>query len=299
MDYVEIIDKIHKLHESGIPLQDACNTFGWTKYKYYNQRQTTGHKPPRVKRNINSKVELRWFKDINNQTKAYYLGLIASDGCIHRPNSNRSSDVLTIKLKESDRFLVDKLCSIVTPDRAVKIISNNSSLGKTCENSAYWSVNSNELVSDLLSHGINFNKSKNGLSFPTSLSKDLYRHYIRGFFDGNGYISYTPREKSQSNRLSKTLAIICTDLSFLNQISDILPVTPIISDITKKDRQINLYRLYFTKIESIVLMYYYLYSEASIYLERKFKTYSELISILGNPVLTNTLKSISNVESSG
>ncbi len=74
---------------------------------------------------------------------------------------------------------------------------------------------SDKLVNDIEKHGIVERKTFK-LKFPfESMTKDLYSHYIRGYFDGDGSVFYTKSRDKENEVLCVSL---CGTYEFLNEI---------------------------------------------------------------------------------
>ena len=108
-----------------------------------------------------------------------------------------------------------------------------------------------------------------------NLPKHLYRHFIRGYFDGDGTV-FMDRKWLRSN--------ICSiSENFLIELQGLLNDENIENRINVEIRKnkkykvpqgvsencMNMYRLYVSKQEALKKFYHYLYDDATIYLERK------------------------------
>ena len=111
---------------------------------------------------------------VDTPEKAYLLGLFYSDGCIHHSNSYVSS----IVLHEDDLYLLQELKRLFPFFIISKMKSKAYAL--RCTRKA--------LFSDLINHGMYQRKStdnKELLTIP-KLNPNLFSHFIRGYFDGDG-----------------------------------------------------------------------------------------------------------------
>lgn len=129
-------------------------------------------------------INTDFFKEINTEEKAYWLGFIYADGHLCPPAFRRGA-ALTFNQKREDSAHLQKLASIF--GRHVK---NKSS---KCGNKEYPSVRldicSNEVYHDILSIGIPQKKTlNNDVTVFDNISKELKYHFIRGVFDGDGSI---------------------------------------------------------------------------------------------------------------
>jgi hypothetical protein len=115
-----------------------------------------------------------YFDEIGDERRAYWLGFITADGCVHR---SKGRDILTVELKESDAGHLHMLCQDLGSDRPVLF-------GRGCARVMFNSVG---LVAALGRHGVAPRKS--GIVRPWNGPEDLMPHYWRGLLDGDGCIS--------------------------------------------------------------------------------------------------------------
>ncbi len=148
------------------------------------------------------KTDTRYFQTIDCEAKAYFLGLLYADGHISKRGSSVSItqevghiDILeelskavyygVIELRHFTGEYKDKDTGIIHPSGNYVI----------CD------INSKEMNADLTALGCTAKKSHT-ITFPTFLREDLYRHFIRGFVDGDGCISIT--ESCKTGRVDIT-----------------------------------------------------------------------------------------------
>jgi Homeodomain-like domain len=149
-----------------------------------NWRQRYGIEPSSVPRQRSTQYSLNrsFFRTIDTSNKAYILGFIAADGSIHRNGKS-----LDIALMESD---IAHLYAIREAMEGTMQIHT-----KTCH-SGYQGGHSLarlhlcgvEMIRDLASLGITSKKTAR-LHFPV-LPTALESHFIRGLYDGDGYIGH-------------------------------------------------------------------------------------------------------------
>lgn len=113
-----------------------------------------------------------YFDDIDNEEKAYYLGLIMSDGSL---NEKR----IEISLKNEDSYILERL--------AINLNMNGYILGNKKNNSQKrLSICSKYMVKSLEKYNIVPNKTF--IVDMPNINKNLLHHFLRGYFDGDGYI---------------------------------------------------------------------------------------------------------------
>jgi hypothetical protein len=119
------------------------------------------------------------------------------------------------------------------------------------------------MAQDLRGLGLCANR-KNQLSFPV-LRKDLERHFIRGYFDGDGSITVSARQEYKDHIYTKSMFTIIGPESFLLEVADKLKIEPHIHPshtpwmkYLKECAGRNMPKLYHT-----------LYDDASVFTKRK------------------------------
>lgn len=133
------------------------------------------------KRGYFSRIENEnFFEEIDSEIKAYFLGLIITDGyIIKNKTKKKNSAVLGIELKESDKYILE---------RFAKIFYENKSLAYKPSKKTYMlTIYSNKLCEDLAKFGVVPRKT-NTVRIPDMNNEVLQRHLVRGIFDGDGTV---------------------------------------------------------------------------------------------------------------
>ena len=118
------------------------------------------------------------FNKIDSEEKAYWLGFIVADGYL-----NINKHMLRIKLGNKDRNHLIKFINFIGGNEEMLKSEIHSETGN--EN-FYVSLYSKEVMNDLLSLGIE--QAKSGKEKVCSIDKKYYRDFIRGLWDGDGFI---------------------------------------------------------------------------------------------------------------
>jgi intein/homing endonuclease len=201
------------------------------------------------------KYDEKVFDIIDTEEKAYWLGFLYADGY--------NGDTLEISLKESDKEHLEKFKRFLRSDIPIA--------HRTKTKAVRFSMKSKYLQDRLRELGVVRNKSLI-LTFPKFLSEGLTRHFIRGYFDGDGCISIRSSGKQEGQ---VRVNLLGTEKFLL----DLLEVIQIDCNIHRKSNNKAYHFELFGKkaIEFIDLMY----SESSICLHRK--------GLLANAVLQRDL----------
>ena len=124
--------------------------------------------------------DLNFFHNIDNEYKAYALGFMFADGNI---SSKKYNVRLTLAIKDYDHL--DKIRKLIESEREPKRIVTYGDKINACS----IIFHSKEMWRDLYDLGCIPNKSLK-VKFP-KLRSDLIRHFIRGYFDGDGSIGFS------------------------------------------------------------------------------------------------------------
>lgn len=209
-----------------------------------------------------------YFKIIDNEEKAYWLGFIYADGYIINEIKGKNKDSLGITLGIEDKEHIEKFKKSIDSNHPINIYKT-----KYGTNSARIIIQDEELVADLIKLGVLRNKSLK-LKFPTSdiVNESLIYHFIRGYFDGDGSL-----KKKGKNIKGYDFSVLGT-IEFLTELKVCLNVNNKIRKCNKNNESNN-YHLTFGGNQKVKLVTKKLYENATIYLNRKYERYKELESM--------------------
>lgn len=191
------------------------------------------------------KIDEYYFMNIDTEDKAYFLGLMYADGSV-------SKNTFYLKLKDED--IIQKFKECLKAEADIKIIKNHYSL----------IISRQSMCNDLIKHGCFINKTKT-IRFP-NLRKDLLRHFIRGFYDGDGSLILN------KNRWHNCLNFTSGSIIFLEQLQDKLKTIALTNGGISKEKNHNVWHLrYGGKQVHIILDW--LYNDSNFYLKRKYNKY--------------------------
>ena len=211
------------------------------------------------------KFNERYFENIDSEEKAYWLGFIAADGCVYK---NKQSYRLQINLKGSDIDHLKKFQKAICSDYKI----TEKKVGKAQSNTCQLKINSTKMCNDLIKNNIIERKSI--IFEPPILNKNLMNHFIRGYFDGDGWI--TSYKRKDSNGYRNEVGIIGGKKA-LNYFIDFLPKGFSKYEKYKDDKIIQISG---SSIKTISETYNYLYKNATIFLDRKKNVFENIMSRL-------------------
>lgn len=199
-----------------------------------------------------SKIDVNVFTDITNKDVNYFLGLLATDGCLHSKNR------IEISLKESDLQILELYKKFLGGN--VNITEKFKTLNGNKFKSYRIAFRSKEIYNKLIDIGITPKKSNN-LEIKIPITID----FLRGAIDGDGSFI-------RSGRINLTSA----SKKFIIQISDYLDTIDISYTISLVNRKSTIYSLNINRQEHIVKLIDLLYKDTNTFLIRKYYTAQDM-----------------------
>ena len=215
------------------------------------------------------KIDETYFETIDTEHKAYWLGFLYADGCVRiREDTSHS---LSFKQHKRDKDIFIKFNKCLNSNYPFKPVKNT--------NVYQIEIGSKKLVKALVSKGCMPKKSLI-LSFPEDivLPVNLQKHFIRGYFDGDGSISIVHQKKCKYPSPILNIAGTKNVMSFTKEIllREGMEGSRITPYMNKKAKN-KLWYVILTRKKDILLFYRYIYGNASIFMERKYKKFNYLI----------------------
>lgn len=220
-----------------------------------------------MKRPKEEKYNFDKFKKIENEEDAYWFGFLFADGGLSYNPINRNYE-LNLELKDEDYKHIEKFIQYMDCNLKVNFRQRRTKLCPNLSKLAFVRIYSKEISDNLISNGFVLNKGKNNFSMP-NIEKSLIKHFIRGFFDGDGSIYYyNIRNCWQGN-------ITCHCKSFLEEIRNYLFENNINSYITSYINQNNntIYQLQIKGKKNAIKYFDFIYKDCNVYLDRKYSKY--------------------------
>lgn len=264
-------DKIVNLYNSGIStvkigeMYNCCHkTIAKILDDYGISRSTSRYRT--------YELDTNYFDKIDTQDKAYILGFLYADG-----NVGLKKGTVTLSLQESDSEILNKINKCICSNAPLHIIDQsnhrqpNENTDYHYSNMASLKIYSKHICHKLIEYGVYENKSLI-LEFPQWINQDLYNHFIRGYFDGDG--SFCTRVADGYGR--RDLITITSTDSFCRSIKSIISDTLNIPSGNIYDASCH---NGITKVLSISganqtkLILDWIYKDANLYLERKHNLY--------------------------
>ena len=208
-----------------------------------------------------------YFKQIDNEEKAYWLGFIAADGYL-----NKRGNTVGICLDINDSSHLEKFKTSIQYTGNIFIRKSQFSKEHRITEKSVIEIYSRELSKDIEKYGLDYNKS-HSLSVISNIPKELVNHFVRGVFDGDGCFFFskgtTPKHKG-----SPGITITGTK-NFLEFICEFIPDVP--KSLQHDKRTEGTYILYLKSIKRYRRFTDFIYKNATVSLDRKFKKHQEIL----------------------
>jgi hypothetical protein len=207
---------------------------------------------------MNKKLDESVFSSYT-QESCYWAGFLAADGCIDINNTVR------IELGGKDKEHVQKFKDFCGSEHT---ISHNQT-----KNSYKVGFCSPAITSDLYyKYAVTINKTHE-LILPLLPQLEDYKHYLRGFYDGDGCIT-----EFFNNRPTATYRVFLTSgtLAFLEELLELLKHNNITTGGSIQKKAANCWHIQLGVKDSAAFLNW-IYTDATVYLPRKYDKYINLV----------------------
>jgi hypothetical protein len=206
------------------------------------------------------------FFDTWSEPMAYVLGFIWADGCLNK----KSENCYRVAIVNTDKDIVYKIKEVIESDHKVTVVKQNG------YKDAYLLEFSNKgITKRLMDLGLTERKSLTK-PFP-QVPEEYVRHFIRGYFDGNGTIYSMPKNSAEACIYTGSQQFFLVLLDKLYEIG--------LKKIRLRKRRVSLFGVRFSVTEC-KNFYNIIYKDATIFMGRKKARFVELIPSLITTSLT-------------
>lgn len=214
-------------------------------------------------------IDENYFDKIDTPNKAYVLGLLYADGY-----NSLATHTARIMLQERDKDILVKISAQLQYEKPlgfVKCSDHVASNGFISKDMYSLSISSPHICEELALHGVLPNKSLI-LEYPDWMPEKFNRHFIRGYFDGDG--SFCRQSKRTSNYLITFTSTedFCVDC--LNILRKNLGIGGGIYDASCHNGITRV--LSISGKDQCKKILDWLYEDADIYMDRKYNHYREV-----------------------
>lgn len=244
-------------------------------------------------KNGTSKREIRhnFFNNINFEEQAYLLGFIFADGCV-----NEERHTLSININKQDQYIIDLLKDI-SPEAYTREQKSYKSIatvrGRQVKNygSIRTNISSKILIEDLKKYGVIQNKTYTDMHLPIVSDDILLKHFIRGYFDGDGCFTYSIRKPNPKNReinyrISAHWTICCKTSSILLEMQKYFTSFGIKTNINYIKRD-DMYNLTTSSRKEIIKIFNLLFHNCNYSLPRKYNKIKYYVNTEVSQIITD------------
>jgi len=205
------------------------------------------------------------FETIDTEQKAYWLGFLYADGY-----NSEIKRTITLGLAQTDATHLQKFKSFLGSTAPIRIVLPRRNNEQPMH---VLTICSTKMSKTLARLGCMQAKTFK-ISFPKFIDKSLWKHFIRGYFDGDGSVGKYMSRKSTNCSIS-----IVSNAPFLLQLKSILKseinVNSQISKTFNGNRS-SVRCLYSGGNQQVLRFLQWIYEGSEIFLERKFLKYIEI-----------------------
>lgn len=205
-------------------------------------------------------INEKFFDSIDSEIKAYFLGLLFADGYNEEVRGN-----IRLALQEKDCKILESLRTYIYPN-------NDKPLGRckklNCNDLLYLEICNKHMSGKLSQLGMVKAKTFK-LKFP-NIKEKLYSHFIRGYIDGDGCISWF---MCNGKHFKCQLRMLGTK-DFCESVQDIVNINCKTTGSVRKRG--NIFELAYTSRNQVIKVCDYLYKNSNIFLNRKLNKFQEI-----------------------
>ena len=227
-----------------------------------------------------------FFKNISTELQAYLLGFYAADGSV-----DEKRKTLRVCLQTGDSEIIYLFKDSISPDARLyettpKEYTGRGGMKVQGHGSFGIDITSSTLVEDLVSLGFGYRKSYSELHLP-KIDESLIRHFIRGYFDGDGsIIGWLSIEKGKKDRFRYKFDICGKTETLFDEFIDFFKKydIKINKNYLKRD---DMYRISTSSKKEVTKIYKLLYNDANFYLSRKFNKFNYYVNTEVNQLIAD------------
>lgn len=220
--------------------------------------------------------DYHYFDEINTEEKAYWLGFLTADGWINK-NDKNSAGVTGIELQYGDINHLKKFNKSIGGNYKItdrwRPCTISTSDQKKEHHMCCIRIFSLTMYNSLANKGFTKNKSFDcGIPY---LREDLIKHFIRGYFDGDGCLCFT--NKSFHINFTTASKTLNDDISRVLKFENF----NIVESTYVNNYNTTIYRLDLSRQQDKINFLDWIYQDANVYLDRKYKKYIKVKKYYG------------------
>lgn len=233
-----------------------------------------------------------FFDEINTEEKAYWLGFLYADGYVSSAGDyNEGRLGLSLGIKDYNHL--EKFSKSFSSEYPIKTYKTGEAAYVPGREYCRVCLSSKKLYEAAIRHGVF--EHKTSIVKPPDIEKRFNPSFIRGYFDGDGcHTNYLHQgRRTDSIKIVGTRELLEWIESDVQENTDIER-----GHYFKRKPEQTVFSLEFSAIKKSFLFLDYIYNDASIYLNRKYESYIDLLSYIHSRQLlkNNCLKHLKLTE---
>ncbi|MGL4848153.1 MAG: hypothetical protein ACRC28_04375 [Clostridium sp.] len=216
----------------------------------------------------------KFFNEIDSEEVAYILGYIYADGFVGDEKYNN------VVITSIDKDIIEKISEAIEFSGEIRIGGKGGF--ENSKDGYILNFSSEIMASDLRRIGLYPNKSLTMEEVPI-INGELIRHFIRGYFDGDGTIIQSHNCSYHTLANGEIKKYVYKKYSF-----EMLGTEKFLLELIRK-MNVKYYKILDTKTKEIKrvvcrakydlkYIYNFLYKDSNIYMERKYKKWNQILS---------------------
>lgn len=240
-------------YKNGLRVVDISKKYGVCERTIYNYLDSANINRDHIY--YNESLNRDYFEWIDSYDKAYFLGLLISDGYI----SNNTNEI-SITLRNEDSYILEIFSQ--------KIKNQNPLYKNPYRNESTIHFKSKRLKDQLSYFGV-VNCKSLITYLPILIPESNMNHLLRGIFDGNGWISLNPH----------TIGFCAGNETIITQIRDYLINKLFVYPVKVIHSQPNVYQCSWSaKRDFLEICHFLYYNKQDCFLYRKYNKFMEISS---------------------
>lgn len=212
-----------------------------------------------------------YFETIDSREKAYFLGLLTADGCVHKPIPKKRKCRISLQLKMEDKYIIESFAKAIEFKGNIHTVTIKS--GKYSGHQyAKILFTSNKMANDLSKYGVINNKTYLEHAYP-DIPQEFDNDFIRGYFDGNGSVFVSNEKHWRKGNIFPVIHFrFVGQKNLLETIKDKLGLNGRLV----KSKKSFIYELCYKRRIKANLFFNKIYNDTNLYLKRKYAIFKDV-----------------------
>ena len=255
------LNELVKRYKEGASICALAKEYDVTDHTICNYLEKAGVSRDNLYHNLT--LDRTYFSVIDTYDKAYFLGLMYTDG-----NVGRYTNSVNITLEVQDAYLLRLFNDKIHNENPLSISKRMTRKGKDSI-TAVAHFKSEDVKVDLIHLQVVPNKTYEYTEKPPAIREDLEHHFIRGLIEGDGSIC--------GRSTKKHYVFFCGNETIVNYVHDVFVNKLGVTNTKVSQPQRVLWSVQWNNLEDFLKICEYLYADKrDCYMIRKYRNYAEI-----------------------